>query len=95
MIIQFVQFETALSEQEVRQVAEDRADQFRAITGLVQKYYLKLDKPNHYGGFYIWDSEQSLAEFRKSDLARTIPSAYAVVGTPDIDIHTLMFPLRD
>lgn len=95
MIVQFVQFETTLSEEEVMAVAKERQPQFQAIPGLVQKYYLKLNKPNHYGGFYIWDSPESLAAFRASDLAKTIPAAYRVVGAPDVDIHELLFPLRE
>lgn len=95
MFIQFVQFETTLTEAEVMAIAEERAPQFRAIEGLVQKFYLKLDKPNHYGGFYIWASREAMAAFRQSELARTIPSAYRVVGAPDVDIHELLFPLRD
>lgn len=94
MIIQFVQFETSLSEEEVMAVARERLPQFRAIPSLVQKYYLKLDKPNCYGGFYIWESREAMAAFRDSDLAKSIPSAYKVVGTPDISVHELMFPLR-
>lgn len=95
MIVQFVQFETALTEEEVVAVANARLPQFRAIPGLVQKYYLKLDKPNHYGGFYIWESREALMAFRESELAKTIPSAYRVVGAPDVDIHQLLFPLRE
>jgi hypothetical protein len=53
MIVQFIHFETSLSEKELLAVAEERLPQFRAIPSVVQKYYLKLDKPNHYGGFYI------------------------------------------
>ncbi|WP_343079181.1 hypothetical protein [Ostreiculturibacter nitratireducens] len=95
MIVQFVQFETTLTEEEVRAVAEERLPQFRAIPSLVQKYYLKLNKPNHYGGFYIWDSAEALAHFRSSELAKTIPGAYKVVGAPDVDVHELLFPLRN
>ncbi len=94
MMIQFVQFQTSLSEAEVRAVATERLPEFRAIPTLVQKYYLKLGKPNHYGGFYIWDSPEAMAAYRDSDLAKTIASAYKVIGTPDIGIHELMFPLR-
>ena len=94
MIVQFVQFETSLPGAEVLAVAEERLPQFRAIPSLVQKYYLKLDKPNHYGGFYIWDSPKALAEFRDSELAKTIPSAYKIVGRPDVGIHEMIFPLR-
>ena len=35
MIVQFVQFETALSEDEVLAVAKERLPQFQAIPGLV------------------------------------------------------------
>ncbi len=95
MIVQFVQFETALSEDQVMAIAKDRAPEFRAVPGLVQKYYLKLDKPNHYGGFYIWESREALMAFRQSDLAKSIPSAYQIIGAPDIDIHEMKFPLRE
>ena len=95
MIVQFVQFETSLTEEEVMGIAKDRAPQFRSIEGLVQKFYLKLSKPNHYGGFYIWRYREDLMAFRESDLAKTIPSAYKIIGAPDVDISELAFPLRD
>ncbi len=94
MIVQFVQFETSLTEKEVMAVAEERAPQFRAISDLVQKFYLRLDKPNHYGGFYVWKSREAMLAFRESELAKTIPLAYKVVGAPDVDIHEMLFPLR-
>jgi hypothetical protein len=37
MIIQMITLESELSEEEVLAVAHERADQFRAINGLVQK----------------------------------------------------------
>jgi heme-degrading monooxygenase HmoA len=94
MIIQIVKFETSLSEDEVIAVANERLDRFQALPGLVQKYYIKLEQPNHYGGVYIWDSIESLSAYRKSDLASSIPEAYKVKGTPDIEIVDVLFPLR-
>lgn len=94
MFVQFVQFETTMSETEILAIAEKRMDQFRALPGLVQKYYLKLEGENRYGGFYIWESAEAMAAFRDSDLARTIPATYGVKGRPDISIHELLFPLR-
>lgn len=94
MIVQFVQFESSLSEKEVMATAEERRPEFQVIPSLVQKYYLKLARPNHYGGFYIWESPEALATFRDSTLAKTIPLAYKVVGAPDVGIHQVMFPLR-
>jgi hypothetical protein len=92
MIVQFIHFETSLSEKELLAVAEERLPQFRAIPSLVQKYYLKLDKANHYGGFYIWDSPEATAKYRDSDLAKSIPSAYKIVGAPDICAYEVVFP---
>lgn len=95
MIIQFVQFESSLSKDEARAVAEKRAPQFRAIPSLIQKFYLQSSKPNHYGGFYVWESAEAMAKFRASDLAKSIPATYGVVGAPNVEIYDLMFPLRD
>ena len=95
MIIQFVQFETSLSEAEVTSVARDRLDAYAATPGLVQKYYVKLSKPNHYAGVMIWESPEALQAFRETDLAKLVPAAYSVIGAPDVDIHELMFPLRE
>lgn len=95
MIIQFVSFESALSEDEVVAVAKERADQFRALPGLLQKYYVKLRKPNHYGGVYIWDSEESMGAYRESELAAGIAAAYETVGTPAVQIIDTLFQLRE
>jgi len=95
MIIQIVKFKTTLSEDEVMAIANERADRFRALPGLLQKYYVKLDQANHYGGVYIWDSAESMAAFRESDLAASIPAAYKVKGKPDIEILHTLFQLRE
>lgn len=94
MIIQFIRFETSLTEDEVLAIARERADQFRALPGLIQKYYVKLDQPNHYGGVYLWDSMESLGAYRQSELAATIPAAYQIVGAPKIEILEGLFQLR-
>ena len=95
MFIQIVQFETTLSREEAIAVAEGRIDAFRAVPGLVQKHYLQLGKPNHFAGFYMWESLEAMQAFRASDLAKTIPAAYKVVGAPDVEVAELMFSLRE
>lgn len=95
MIIHTVQFESALSEEEVIATANARADEFRALPGLVQKYYVKGSQPNHYGGVYFWDSKESLQAYRESDLAATIAEAYKVKGQPDIQTLDILFELRE
>lgn len=95
MIIQIVKFESELSEEEVVAVAKERIDRFRALPGLIQKFYVKLAEPNHYGGVYVWDSMESLSAYRESDLAASIPAAYKVKGTPSVEVLDALFPLRE
>ena len=95
MILQYVKLRTELSEEELLAIAEERAPQFRALPGLVQKYYVRRDGPGEFGGVYLWDSMESLAAFRESELAATIAQAYRVVEPPVVEIAEVLFPLRD
>ncbi|MCB1501283.1 MAG: hypothetical protein KDK07_16115 [Bauldia sp.] len=94
MMVQFVQFESKLPEDKLLAAAERRMPDYRAIPSLVQKYYLKLSAPNHYGGLLFWDTPAAMAAFRNSELAKTVSDVYQTVGAPRVDIHELMFPLR-
>jgi heme-degrading monooxygenase HmoA len=95
VIVQIVKFKTALSEEEVMAIARERAPGFRAMPGLLQKYYVRLDQPDQFGGVYIWDSMESLKSYRESDLAATIPQAYQVQGQPVVEIYDTLFQLRE
>ena len=95
MVIQFVRFESSLPEEEAMQVVMDRVDRFRALPGLIQKYYVKIGQPNQYGGIYVWDSMESLSAFRESDLAAGIPAAYKVKGVPTVEILDTFLQLRE
>lgn len=95
MILQTVTFSSALSEAELLRVARERAPQFRALPGLLQKYYVKGNEPGQYRGVYIWDSLESLEEFRRSDLAASIPTAYKAQAAPVVERLEILFPLRD
>lgn len=94
MLMQIVKFESALTEAEVLKVAEDRTPAYRDIPALVQKYYIKADKPNHWMGVMIWESAEAMAAFRESELGQTIGPAYGVRGAPEIEVHEVLFPLR-
>jgi heme-degrading monooxygenase HmoA len=95
MIIQIVKFKTTLSEEEVMAIARERAPEFQALPGLLQKYYIKSDQPDQYGGIYVWDSMESLKSYRESDLAASIPEAYKVQGQPVLEIYDTVFLLRE
>jgi len=94
MIIQFVKFKSGLSKDEVQRVMNERAPKFRALPGLVQKYYGHEKETGELTGIYLWDSEQSMQEFQETELARTIPVAYKVEGKPRIEFFEILFPLR-
>lgn len=95
MIIQTVKFKTSLSEEALLKVAKERLPRFQALPGLLQKYYVKLNEPDSYGGIYIWDSKESMLAYRETDLAASIPQAYHVEGVPNIEVMDILFPLRD
>jgi heme-degrading monooxygenase HmoA len=94
MLLQVIKFKSALSEEELLKVAHEREPLFAAIPGIVQKYYFKTSTPGEYGGLYVWDSPDSLQEYRESALAASIGSAYEVTGVPDIQFMDVLFQLR-
>lgn len=95
MIIQIVTLRSNLDEDALLERAREREPQFSAIPGLLQKYYVKMGAPGTYGGIYIWDSRESLAAFRDSGLAKSIPAAYEVIEAPGIQVLDVMFRLRE
>ena len=95
MILQIVKLRTELSEDELLKVARERAPQFRALEGLIQKYYVRRDGPGEYAGVYVWDSQESLEAYRDSELARSIAKAYGVAEPPVVEVNEVLFPLRD
>lgn len=95
MILQIIRLKTKLSEEELLKRARVREPQFKAIPGLVQKYYVKMGEPGLFGGVYVWDSKESLQTYRKSELAASIPQAYELLEAPDIELLDVLFCLRD
>jgi heme-degrading monooxygenase HmoA len=93
MIAQIVRFTSGMPEAEVLRTYRARAPQYRALTGLVEKYYLRFPGGEH-GAVYLWESRDAMQAFRESDLARSIPDAYKVQGAPDVQIAEIVFALR-
>ena len=95
MIVQIIKLKSALSEDEVVKIAKEREPQFKAIPGLLQKYYVKGDQPGQFAGIYVWDSRESLKSYRESDLAASIPEAYQLLEPPNVEILDVLFQLRE
>ena len=95
MILQIIKLKSNLSEEELLNRAKTREPQFKAIPGLLQKYYVKLGQASEYGGVYIWESQKALDAYRISDLAKSIPEAYEIIEAPNIEIMDILFQLRE
>ena len=89
-----VKFKSALSYEEVIKVIDSRIDQFRALKGLQQKYYLLEPATEEFAGLYIWDSEEDFLAYRDSELRATIAKAYQTQGEPRIEVFRVIKPLR-
>lgn len=94
MIVQLIKLKSKLPEEELLKRAREREPQFKAIPGLLQKYYVKMTGPEEYGGIYIWDSPESLNTYRVSNLAKSIPEAYEVLEVPSVELMDVLFQLR-
>lgn len=95
MEVVFVTFESELGQEALEETLRERAEKFRGVDGLVQKFYLQDEETGRVGGFYLFDSEEARDAFFASDLRDTIGDAYAVRGEPEVATYHLLFPLRE
>ncbi len=89
-----VKFKSRLPLEELRRRYHERMPQVRAMSGIVQKYYVHDEASGEVGGLYLWDSEESLQAYLASDLRKTIGSAYEVEGTPTVQRLSVLDILR-
>ncbi|MGA9269151.1 MAG: antibiotic biosynthesis monooxygenase [Lutimonas sp.] len=95
MVVQIIKLKSDLPEKELMKRARERESHFKALPGLIQKYYVRRNEPGHYAGIYVWDSEESMHAFRQTDLAASIPEAYEIVEPPKVETLDMLFKLRD
>lgn len=94
-IVFLAKFRSSLPIDEVHRVAKERIDQFRALPGLLQKYYLRETETGEVAGLYFWESPEALSEFAQSELRATIADAYQVDGVPRVEVFEVFEILRD
>lgn len=94
-LVLLVRFKSHLSFDEVMKVAEERIDQFRALEGLQQKYYLYDEAADEVAGLYIWESKEAFDAYRDSELRASIAAAYQAVGEPRVTVYRIAEVLRD
>jgi heme-degrading monooxygenase HmoA len=93
-VLLLVRFKSALPLEEVKRRYRERMPQFRAQSGLIQKYYAHDDETGEWAGVYFWDSRRSLDEFLASDLRKSIPDTYEIEGAPRVEVIDVIEELR-
>ena len=94
MVVSIVRFTSKLAADEVQRKFEDRADSYRQVPGLVEKIYVRFRDTGEFGAVYVWESDDALARFRESELARSIPEAYRVEGAAEIELADVSLVVR-
>jgi heme-degrading monooxygenase HmoA len=89
-----VKFKSRYDADEIRRRYPRRMHHFRALPGLVQKYYLHDAEADEWAGIYLWDSAEAMQDYLSSDLRASIPEAYGVVGTPRVESFEVIDVLR-
>lgn len=94
MIVQFVRFTTAMSDDDFLRVVNERSPDFRDVPGLRQKYFVKLEAPDRFGGVYLWESRAAMEAYRASELAASTGEAYKVIGETEVETAEVLAALR-
>ena len=93
-IMLMVRIKSGLIFEEGQRRYRERMPDFRALPGLLQKYYLRDAGNGDLMGVYLFDTEASMQAYLASDLRNTIGTAYEVVGEPRVEIAEVVDVLR-
>jgi hypothetical protein len=74
--ILFVRVKSDLDPAELERRLIERRPRFHEVPGLVQKFYGRDESTGDVCGIYFFKDKDSLATFRETELANTIPTAY-------------------
>ena len=91
--ILFVRAKSQLDEKELEQRLLQRRPQFLDVPGLVQKIYGRDEATGDVCGIYFFESQAALQAFSKTELAKTIPTAYEVSEIRR-EVYDFMYPLQ-
>jgi hypothetical protein len=89
----FVRVGSDLEQDELERRVLERKPSFLAVPGLLQKIYGRDPISGDWCGIYFFESSDSLARFRDSELAKSIPEAYQATDVRR-EVFEVMFPLR-
>lgn len=90
--ILFVRIQSDLEPEELERRLIERRPRFRGVPGLVQKIYGRDNSTGNVCGIYFFEDEKSLSDFRETELAKTIPTAYEAKEIRR-DVYEVLYPL--
>jgi heme-degrading monooxygenase HmoA len=91
--ILFVRVKSDLPFIELERRMNERVPRFKEVPGLIQKFYGRDESSGSYCGMYIFENRESLAAYRESELAKTIPAAYEATEVRP-EVYELLFSLH-
>ena len=89
----FVRIESDLAPDELDRRLAERKPRFLEVPGLMQKIYGRDPDTGAVCGIYFFESGEALAQFRETELAKTIPTAYEAVEVRR-EVYELLYPLH-
>jgi heme-degrading monooxygenase HmoA len=93
-VVLYVRITSTLDPEELERRLEERRPLFLEVPGLLQKVYGRDEATGEVCGIYFFDTRESLAAFRDTELAQTTAPAYEASDVRR-EIYDVMFPLRD
>ena len=91
--ILFVRARSELDANELERRLLERKPRFLEVPGLLQKVYGRDEATGAVCGIYFFESQEALAAFRETELAKTIPTAYEVAEFRP-EVYEVLYPLR-
>jgi hypothetical protein len=88
----FVRAKSNLDSAELENRLLERKPRFLNVPGLVQKIYGRDESTGDVCGIYFFENQKALAEFRETELAKTIPTAYEVAEIR-METYEILYPL--
>jgi len=88
----FVRAKSNLDSAELENRLLERKPRFLKVPGLVQKIYGRDKSTGDICGIYFFENQKALTEFRETELAKTISTAYEVAEIR-MEIYEILYPL--
>ena len=91
--ILFVRIKSGLERREFERRLLERRPRFESVPGLLQKVYGRNEATGDVCGIYFFESDEALSNFRRSELAQTIPQAYEAIDVRR-EIYDVLYTLH-